>query len=446
MKRIKNSKWLITGLLMLSVHQNIAQKPLVINNTLTFDYHFSGGTPVTVQNTSAGNYNITPITKSSGSQFFYVCFKIDNFLKGQEININLNWPSVLTASNFAAGTNAGVVQRQTQFGNFASVVPQILFYSYDKKHWLRLSKKAMSDSTTIKFSLKGQGRPLHFATQIPFTLENNNELLAYVAKREPQALKNIGNTQQGHPMYAVALEAKNKRADTIFIQALQHGNEFTGGWVVDAMIRYLLNDREGKKLRERFAFQFITAFHTDFLQYNLNPALQAANKSLLKNSNKTENPNRDLIKKSWPEVNNVDRFITENVNKGTKYVMGFDLHNGWGSKEESGGYYLAFTKKQAPEAYVAKQFAFNDFMIKNTDHITYREPLTPGVEGLFFEYFYEKTKALSMFIEFSRYEWWNREMKAYTPYNQYSHKIYAMQALNAITQFEAYYNTIKNTV
>lgn len=422
---------------MLSAHQNIAQKPLVINNTLTFDYHFSGGTPVTVQNTSAGNYNITPITKSSGSQFFYVCFKIDNFFKGQEININLNWPSVLTASNFAAGTNAGVVQRQTQFSNFASVVPQILFYSHDKKHWLHLTNKATLDSTTIKFSLKGQGRPLYFATQIPFTLENNNELLAYVAKREHWAVKNIGNTQQGHPMYAVALEAKNKRAETIFIQALQHGNEFTAPLVADAMIHYLLDNKQGRKLREKYAFQFIPVFDVDYLHYNLNPSLENAESSKSTEIKRTANPNRDWIKKTWPEVNNVDRFITENVNKGTKYVMGFDLHNGWGSKEESGGCYLAFTKKQAPEAYVAKQFAFNDFMIKNTDHITYREPLTPGVEGLFFGYFYEKTKALSILIEFSRYEWWNREMKAYTPYNQDSHKIYALQALNAITQFEA---------
>jgi len=46
-------------------------------------------------------------------------------------------------------------------------------------------------------------------------------------------------------------------------------------------------------------------------------------------------------------------------------------------------------------------------------------------------------------ISFSRFEWWNREKKAYTPTNPDNHTIYAIQAINAITQFEDFYKTRK---
>jgi len=413
---------------------------------LIIDYNFSGGTPITIEIVSDKHYRIKPITKISGSQFFYTCFRINNFRKGEILKLELVWPSVAVANDFPAGTSPEVIQRQTQFGNFASVVPDILYYSYDQKHWNHIPDKAtLGENGIIQFSLKGNGKPLYFSTQVPFTYEKYQELLEYVTKKEPAAVKKIGDTQRGEPMYALDFVSKKKGAETIFIQALQHGNEFTAPLVADAMIHYLLDNMEGKKLREKYAFQFIPVFDVDYLHYNLNPSLENAESSKSTEIKRTANPNRDWITKTWVEVNNVDRFIDDNLKNGTKYQMGFDLHNGWGSKEESGGCYLAFTKKQAPEAYIAKQFAFNDFMIKNTDHITYREPLAPGVEGLFFGYFYEKTGALSMLIEFSRFEWWNRKKKAYTATNQDSHVIYAIQAINAISQFEAYYNTRKNT-
>jgi len=46
-------------------------------------------------------------------------------------------------------------------------------------------------------------------------------------------------------------------------------------------------------------------------------------------------------------------------------------------------------------------------------------------------------------ISFSRFEWWNREKKAYAPTNPDSHAIYAVQAITAITQFEDFYKTRK---
>jgi len=412
---------------------------------ISFDYNFSGATPLTVETISDFSYRIKPVTKISGSQFFYLSFRINNFRKDEVLHLELAWPPVATAANFPAGTSPEVIQRQTLFGNFASVVPDILYYSYDKKNWSHIPDKGvLGENGVIKFSLKGNGKPLYFATQVPFTYERYQALLKYVTKKEPTAVKNIGNTQRGEPMYALVFGSKKKEAKTIFIQSLQHGNEFTGPLVANAMIHYLLDNKDGKKLREKYAFQFIPVFDIDYLHYTLNPSLGTKDNRESAQIKRTDNPNRDWVKKTWVEVNNVDRFIDENLKIGTKYLIGFDLHNGWGNKEDSGGSYLAFPKNSAPDEYIAKQFEFNDYMIKNTDHIMYREPLSVGVEGLFFRYFYEKTGALSILIEFSRFEWWNREKKAYAPTNQDSQDIYAIQAIQARTQFEDYYNTRKN--
>ncbi len=91
--------------------------------------------------------------------------------------------------------------------------------------------------------------PLYFVTQKSFTYEKYQDVLEYVIKKEPKAVKNIGNTQRGKPMYALDFDSKKKGAETIFIQALQHDNEFTGPLVVEAIIYYLMDNDEGKKLR-----------------------------------------------------------------------------------------------------------------------------------------------------------------------------------------------------
>jgi len=94
------TKRLLILLTLFASTQLSAREVEAKNEAIRFDYNFSGATRVTVEPVSDFSYRVKPVTETSGSQFFYVCFRIDNFHKGDVLPLELAWLPASTASYF----------------------------------------------------------------------------------------------------------------------------------------------------------------------------------------------------------------------------------------------------------------------------------------------------------------------------------------------------------
>lgn len=391
------------------------------------DTDFTAGTAGTVEKRAEDHLAFTPATKAPAGQFFYACVRVSGLAAGQALKLDLVWPAVKTWDPASGPKPKGDAARPYA-PSFAAVLPQIIVQSADLRTWTPVAGAAAADENTVRVPLAGTGRPIYVATQMPYTADLYADLIRHVKDREPAAVREVGKTHGGLPLYVITLEAARPEARprTVFIQGYQHLTEFTGPLAADAAVRYLLDAEGGKKARANLSFQILPAFQVDSLTHGRAAASRPG---------QTSNSNRDWAAKTWPEVRAVDAFLRAEMAAGRKYALGFDLHNGWSNPKASGACYTIYPKAWVDESVIAKQKEFIDFLYARTDHEAPGRYWGHEAEGTFKEYFYRTTGTLSYTIEFSRFMWWNRAAKAYEPYRPEHPARFAGQFIDAVAEF-----------
>ncbi|MFW6154167.1 MAG: M14 family zinc carboxypeptidase [Planctomycetota bacterium] len=351
------------------------------------------------------------ISERSGSQTFHFCVRLDGLADGRLGELEIVWPRVWTAADLPADANAETVSRMTGHDSFLSVLPRVTLRSRDLDTWTPIEGVRIDEaSDTAVVPLVGDGKPIYVCTQIPYRPDHYTALLDHVRRLAPECLHEIGRSQATRPLYVVALPATSgepSEAPTVYIQALQHHGEHSGGFIVNTLLRDLLDATTGGPLRERVNWQIMPMFDVDGFH-----GLAAEADDV-----RRKNPNRDWDVADWPEVAAVKRWWHQQRDAGCRYAVCFDLHNGWSHRNASGACYTVFADDEAPPALIAEQKRFIDSLYARTDHETGKHWAHKLPFGLSCKHaFYELTGApLSFTVEFSRHLWWDRPSRAYVP-------------------------------
>jgi len=259
--------------------------------------------------------------------------------------------------------------------------------------------------------LVGDGKSIYVCTQIPYRPAYYAALLDHVRRLAPDCLHEIGRSQAGQPLYVVSLPATGRPADrapTIYIQALQHHGEHSGGFITHTLLRDLLNEAAGGPLRERVNWQIMPMFDVD----GFHGRTGEADRQL-----RRKNPNRDWDVAAWPEVAAVKRWWQRRLDAGCRYAVGLDLHNGWSHRNASGACYTVFADDEAPADEIAEQKRFIDALYARTDHEigkhwAHRLPCGMSCKHAFHAM---TGSPLAFTVEFSRHLWWDRASQTYVP-------------------------------
>ena len=173
---------------------------------MQIDYLFDGGTPCDVEAVNDRTTRCTPYTRLSGAQWFYFCVKVEG-VPTDGGRLIVQWPRRLTVEDLPPGASAEQISRETQHESFANVLPRTGIWSDDLSTWRRLESVEVDENDTVTIALPESDGPIYIATQQPYRWADWQALLDVIRATAPEALRSIGWSRAGRPMYAVCFDA-----------------------------------------------------------------------------------------------------------------------------------------------------------------------------------------------------------------------------------------------
>ena len=209
--------------------------------------------------------------------------------------------------------------------------------SYDHTHWQHLTDRQVhwnEEKKELQLTFTPKEDTVWVAHMPPYTTEPLQKLLATYQSRPSVTLHTMGQTPEGRPLQQMTVtnpDVPDEQKKVVWLMARQHAWEAGTSWVMEGMIRYLLDSAEGKALLDRIVFQLIPMGDPDGVARG-GVRFNAFGHDL--------NRNWDyVIPKEMPEIqsqktaivdwleqgNDIDLFVTLHNTESADYVQGPDL-------------------------------------------------------------------------------------------------------------------------
>lgn len=235
-------------------------------------------------------------------------FRIDG-AKDQHLTIDL--VDLLGEYNYRTGTHAVTSESR----------PVI---SYDQKNWKHLTDEQIiwdEKNVELRLQIQPEQNRIWIAHQPPYTTVQLHELLQSFKADHHLKVESIGKTPEGRDMLFLTIgqfEAPLQTKKVIWIMARQHAWESGTSWIMDSIIRYLL-DTEGSELLDLFIFKIMPMADPDGV---------ARGGVRFNTFGHDLNRNWDLVKApEMPEIFSQKTAITQWLGKGNPIDFFLTLHN-----------------------------------------------------------------------------------------------------------------------
>ena len=135
--------------------------------------------------------------------------------------------------------------------------------SYDQTHWRHLTDEEVqwnAADTTLQLSFTPQHDTVWVAHLPPYTTQPLQELLAHYRSSPWLKLYTMGFTPEVRALQLMTLTNPKVPVDQkkiVWLMARQHSWEAGTSWVVEGLIRYLLDSVRGRALLDRIVFKLI---------------------------------------------------------------------------------------------------------------------------------------------------------------------------------------------
>ena len=209
--------------------------------------------------------------------------------------------------------------------------------SSDRIHWRHLSDQEVQwdeEAVELRLTFTPEKDTVWIAHMPPYTTEPLQQLLTTFASHPAVTLDTMGQTPEGRPLSLMTIT--NPRVPItekkiVWLMARQHSWEAGTSWVMEGIIRYLLDSAVGEALLDRMVFQLIpmgdpdgvarggvrfNAFghdlnrHWDYVVPKEMPEIQAQKTAIT----------------NWlSQGNPIDLFLTLHNTESADYVQGPDL-------------------------------------------------------------------------------------------------------------------------
>jgi hypothetical protein len=262
------------------------------------------------------------------------------------------------------------------------------YVSLDGKKWDLINTELLNDNT-LKFDVHLQQNKLFIASLPPYRISDLENFLSRIKANRSVEIKKIGNTSKGRPLEMVRIGNPNA-PHNILLRARAHGFEVGGNWVVEGLVKSLLQ-KDAAPYLEKYCVYILPMANKDAVALG-RTRFNAEGMDLNRNWDKPSN--QELS----PENYALETWIKNMIAKGKKPDLAIDLHN-----DRDGN--LHFSHPGADNgAYLANTELFESLLYKYTwftegrKKEEFRNPGTLG-EGLLERY------GINAFIFELNFEW-----------------------------------------
>ena len=197
--------------------------------------------------------------------------------------------------------------------------------SHDRQHWRHLTDEEVQwneDSIELRLTFTPREDTVWIAHLPPYTTESLNRLLAEYKSHPAVAWHPMGQTPEGRPLHRMTVTNPKIPAEdkaVVWLMARQHSWEAGTSWVMESIIRYLLDSAAGQALLDRIVFQLIPMGDPDGVARG-GVRFNAAGHDL--------NRNWDyVIPAEMPEIHAQKTAITDWLEQGRDIDLFVTLHN-----------------------------------------------------------------------------------------------------------------------
>jgi hypothetical protein len=226
----------------------------------------------------------------------------------------------------------------------------LCFISRDGKNWTAIKTELLSDDR-LKLKIHMEGEKLFVASLEPYRISDLQKLVEEIKNNPLVGISTIGKTSEGRPLEIIRIGNPNAPF-RVFLRARAHGFETGGNWVIQGLIRSLL---------QRDA----TPYHKKYCVY----ILPMANKDAVAHGKTRFNSlgmdlNRKWDKPADPEYNPenyfLENWLKQMILKGKKPDLAIDLHN-----DRNGQLHVSHPNKNLEE-YFSRVQRFESLLYKHT--------------------------------------------------------------------------------
>ena len=222
--------------------------------------------------------------------------------------------------------------------------------SEDGKTW-RVVKADLFKETQLKFRLKMETNTLYVASVEPYRVSDLDKLLAEIGRNRLVEITGIGQTAEGRPLEIVRVGNPNAPY-RVFLRARAHSWEPGGNWVVQGLIRTLL-ENDAAKYRERYCVYIMPMANKDGVARG-----RTRFNTLGKDLNREWNLPAD--KELTPEKYAFESWLVRIIAQGKKPHLAIDLHN-----DRNGNLHVNLPTPDNAK-YTANLKRFEDLLFKHT--------------------------------------------------------------------------------
>ena len=262
------------------------------------------------------------------------------------------------------------------------------YVSLDGKNWNLIKTELLSDNS-LKFQVHLSQDKIFIASLEPYRISDLEKFLSGIKSNRSVEIKKIGNTSKGRPLEIVRIGNPNA-PHSILLRARAHGFEVGGNWVVQGLVKSLL-EKDAAPYLEKYCVYILPMANKDAVALG-RTRFNAQGMDLNRNWDKPSNPAVS------PENYALEKWIKEMIAKGKKPDLAIDLHN-----DREGN--LHFSHADANnKGYIENTQLFESLLYKYTwftegrKKEEFRNPGTIG-EGLLQRY------AMNAFIFELNFEW-----------------------------------------
>ena len=234
----------------------------------------------------------------------------------------------------------------------ASAPARSLYISPDGKNWTAVPAQPL-ENNAHKLQLHMESGSLYVTGVEPYRLTDLNRFLAEINYNSLIEIQPIGLTVEGHLLEIIRV-GNAQAPHSVVLRARAHPWESAGNWVVEGLIRSLLEPNEK---------------NAEYLNRYCVYILPMANKDgVARGMTRFNTMGMDLNRK-WdlpadpalnPENRALENWIEEMINKGKKPDLLIDLHN------DSNGKLLVSHPKVNPEPYLSNMEKLESMLLKHT--------------------------------------------------------------------------------
>ena len=170
----------------------------------------------------------------------------------------------------------------------------------------------------LKFQVHMKSDKLYVASVEPYTLSDLEKLKTEISQNALVAISTIGKTVEGRPLEIIRV-GNTDAPYRIFIRARAHSWEPGGNWVLQGLIRSLLQN-DGATYLKKYCIYIMPLANKDGVAHGRS-RFNSLGKDLNRNWNQEADSNYS------PENYALEKWLKEMIKKGKKPDLAIDLHN-----------------------------------------------------------------------------------------------------------------------